>query len=147
MMADLQFPDPLQGGAGPSMELPLPDGQVVSMPSVEDSGERHQLVVDADPDDNLVRYTSTASPRTVARWGRSANGRGSRIFMDRGEILRSGRRRPEKSAHRKNSISFAGETWTRFETKSVNHETHEMTRKRDDGREATNDQRSKGGRQ
>ena len=30
------------------------------------------------------RYTSTASPRKVSRWVRSANGRRSMIFRDRG---------------------------------------------------------------
>jgi hypothetical protein len=49
------------------------------------SRQRPQRVVDADPDDDLVRYTSTASPRTVTRWGRSAKERRSMIFTDRGE--------------------------------------------------------------
>ena len=54
LMADLQFPDPLQGGAGPSLEMPFPYGEVVPVSGVQDRRQRPQQVIDADPNDNLV---------------------------------------------------------------------------------------------
>jgi hypothetical protein len=35
-MANLQFPDPLQGGAGQSPELTFTDGEIVTVPGVKD---------------------------------------------------------------------------------------------------------------